>query len=129
MTPWPDFPLLHYVAVNSGLAVSTAWVYRTYDLHWTNLLSPHTIGFPRKVGGFWENSLFNDLETVTIKEYPEIAEIKKGLMAAGAEGALMSGSGPTVFGIFPDSRTARIAAQKLEEDTGYWVRACRGTAV
>ena len=44
----------------------------------------------------------NDLEMVTIGRYPEIAEIKNKLRAAGAVTALMSGSGPTVFGVFPD---------------------------
>ena len=124
--PWPDFPRLHYVVINPGIGVSTAWVYRTYDLHWTNPTRRHTIGCPLRTSGTWDTLLVNDLESVTIEAHPELAEIKKGLMAAGAEGALMSGSGPTVFGIFPDAQTARRASEGLAAQTGYWVKACRG---
>lgn len=48
----------------------------------------------------------NDLETVTIGRFPEIGEIKEGLLAAGAGVALMSGSGPTVFGLFTEEGPA-----------------------
>ncbi len=56
--------------------------------------------------------LGNVLETVTIPAHPEIAEIKKCMMENGALGALMSGSGPTVFGLFDDPEQAR-AAKKI----------------
>jgi 4-diphosphocytidyl-2-C-methyl-D-erythritol kinase len=56
--------------------------------------------------------LCNVLETVTIKTHPRIAEIKKRLVELGAAGALMSGSGPTVFGLFSDRGTARKAAEQ-----------------
>lgn len=57
--------------------------------------------------------LGNVLETVTVKEYPIIERIKELMKAAGAEGALMSGSGPTVFGIFTDKEPARAAEDKI----------------
>ena len=57
----------------------------------------------------------NLLETVTIPEHPEIDEIKKFMMENGALGSLMSGSGPTVFGIYRDVDTANAAKQKALE--------------
>ena len=57
----------------------------------------------------------NVLETVTIKRYPEIENMKKCLLENGAENALMSGSGPTVFGIFKEENIAKQALFKLKE--------------
>ena len=47
--------------------------------------------------------MHNDLEQVTSAKHPEIEQIKRSLLVAGASQVLMSGSGPTVFGVFPDS--------------------------
>lgn len=57
----------------------------------------------------------NVLETVTIPAYPQIAEIKKCMMENGALGSLMSGSGPTVFGIFEDWHQAMAAKEKCRD--------------
>ena len=57
--------------------------------------------------------LCNALETVTVKKHPIIAELKEMLMKNGALGALMTGSGPTVFGIFDDRQTAFNAMRKI----------------
>lgn len=59
--------------------------------------------------------LGNTLETVTIKDYPVIEEIKQAMKADGALGALMSGSGPTVFGLFDDERLANRSYQHLRK--------------
>ena len=59
--------------------------------------------------------LGNVLETITIPEHPEIGTIKKILLDHGAEGALMSGSGPTVFGIFKSRESAAKACRYLKE--------------
>ena len=61
--------------------------------------------------------LGNVLETVTVKEYPVIEKIKELMKAAGAEGALMSGSGPTVFGIFINEESAHTAAGQIKEQS------------
>ena len=58
----------------------------------------------------------NVLESVTIKEYPVIAEIKNKMMELGASVSLMSGSGPTVFGIFENEQKAKDAAKIFEKD-------------
>jgi 4-diphosphocytidyl-2-C-methyl-D-erythritol kinase len=99
------------ILVNPGFAVSTKWAYENLTL--TSNSNPYILARDRK----WPDNSFsnllalsneqgNDLEAVTIKRYPEIGEIKKTLMQAGADGALMSGSGPTVFGLFLSHKTA-----------------------
>ncbi len=87
------------VLVNPGFAVSTAWVYGNYALTAVNNYS--------KLSGFQKNSyglacpLHNDLEQVTLAHYPLLQEIKQRLLGVGATDVLMSGSGPTIFGLFP----------------------------
>ena len=55
----------------------------------------------------------NVLETVTIPEYPIIADIKNKMMESGAINSMMSGSGPTVFGLFADEETAKRAYKEM----------------
>lgn len=57
----------------------------------------------------------NILETVTIPNYPVIAEIKKNMLENGATGAMMSGSGPTVFGLFDDAEKAKQAYKAMKK--------------
>jgi 4-diphosphocytidyl-2-C-methyl-D-erythritol kinase len=57
----------------------------------------------------------NVLESVTIPNYPVIAEIKEQMMRSGAVNSMMSGSGPTVFGLFDDIRTAKRAFREMKE--------------
>ena len=59
--------------------------------------------------------LGNVLETVTIPVYPVIGEIKAEMRRLGAAGALMSGSGPAVFGLFEDPQEARLAYAAMKE--------------
>lgn len=56
----------------------------------------------------------NVLESVTIPNYPVISQIKEQMMDSGAVGSMMSGSGPTVFGLFDGSRTAQLAFGKIK---------------
>jgi len=64
------------------------------------------------------NLLVNDLEPVTVARYPRVGALKQKLIQAGAAGALMSGSGSAVFGIFPSLATARQAFSRLREEKG-----------
>ncbi|PTQ53057.1 MAG: 4-diphosphocytidyl-2-C-methyl-D-erythritol kinase [Hydrogenibacillus schlegelii] len=57
--------------------------------------------------------LRNDLEAVTFRLYPEVRRLKEKFYAFGAEYALMSGSGPVVYGVFPDGRRARRVVHSL----------------
>jgi 4-diphosphocytidyl-2-C-methyl-D-erythritol kinase len=99
------------ILVNPGFAVSTKWVYENLPL--TTNSNPYILARGRKMPDDSFSNLLalsneqgNDLEAVTIKHYPEIGEIKETLKQAGAAGALMSGSGPTVFGLFLSQQTA-----------------------
>lgn len=107
----PVLPPVWYVLVNPGIAVSTAWVYQNLEL-----TSPGRADrlpeFPATARGL-AGLLHNDLERVTVARHPVITEIKQRLVAAGALGALMSGSGPTVFGLFEDESSARVACAAL----------------
>jgi 4-diphosphocytidyl-2-C-methyl-D-erythritol kinase len=64
--------------------------------------------------------LANDLEAVTISRYPVIREIKERLLRGGASGALMSGSGPTVFGVFETEFAARSCADTIASDSDWF---------
>jgi 4-diphosphocytidyl-2-C-methyl-D-erythritol kinase len=98
--------------VNPGFAVSTKWVYENFPL--TSNSNPFILARGRKMPsdfhevppGFFEE-LGNDLEAVTISHYPEIGDIKKELKELGAAAVLMSGSGPTVFGLFSEEKEAQ----------------------
>ncbi len=65
--------------------------------------------------------LHNDLEVVTCQRHPVITTIKERLVAGGANGALMSGSGATVFGLFDEYSRAVQVAQSLSMETDWWV--------
>lgn len=106
-----------YVLVNPGVAVSTAWVYGNLELT--------AMGGVAKMPRFPKNAvelaglLHNDLERVTVRQYPLLAEIKERLLSLGAFGALMSGSGPTVFGAFQGESAARKAAEAFAGENGW----------
>jgi 4-diphosphocytidyl-2-C-methyl-D-erythritol kinase len=99
---------LWLVIVFPGFSISTKWAYENYRVL-TN--EGKNIRIPRSFEQL--NSvlhiLINDLETVVTKQYPEIQEIKHTLIQAGACSSLMSGSGSSVFGIFPDEQQAQAA--------------------
>jgi 4-diphosphocytidyl-2-C-methyl-D-erythritol kinase len=124
--PWPDFPLLDFVLVNPGFAVSTAWVFGQFDLAWTKARARHRINRSPSRSLPAREMLVNDLEQVTLGAHPVLARIKDELLELGARGALMSGSGPTVFGVFAGADAAQEAARSLPAPPGYWIKACRG---
>ena len=59
------------------------------------------------------SNLGNVLETVTMERYPVIEQVKQSMLAKGAIGALMSGSGPTVFGIFDSEAKIKNAYREI----------------
>ncbi|KMY68193.1 hypothetical protein AAU61_00215 [Desulfocarbo indianensis] len=124
--PWPDFPLLDYVLLNPGFPVSTADIYAEWDLAWTNPSAVNTIYRPPKAAPPLGGLLRNDLELATPKAFPQLEDLRKALWEAGARGALMSGSGPTVFGVFADAGAAATAAERLSARDEWWVCSCRG---
>jgi 4-diphosphocytidyl-2-C-methyl-D-erythritol kinase len=119
LTPVAGLTLLWLVLVNPNVHVSTAWVYQNLQLT-TDKVPPIIPLFYSSITDVCA-ILANDLETVTIKRFPVIAEIKNQLLGAGACGSLMSGSGPTVFGIFAGEDSARQAAQALARESAWFV--------
>ncbi|GMR04690.1 MAG: 4-(cytidine 5'-diphospho)-2-C-methyl-D-erythritol kinase [Thermodesulfobacteriota bacterium] len=114
-----QLPSFHYILINPGFKVSTQWAYGNFDLtkpSEDNMLSYSDESFvdPLRL----KDSLVNDLETVTSREFPEILTLKDLLIESGADGALMSGSGPTVFGVFPSEGGAKGAFESLKERLG-----------
>ncbi len=107
-----SLPEYWYVLLNPGLEVSTAWAYNNLSLTKmgidTNMLNFKSHNF-RCV----KQILKNDLEDVVITAHPVLNRLKALLLGLGAEGALMSGSGSTVFGLFSAEKMARYAYDAL----------------
>lgn len=109
LTPAPDcFVLL----VNPDIPISTKYVYEHFDA----IPSPKHPDIDSMIDAIQKNNykkmaagLENILESVTIPKAPSIANIKEKMMELGADGALMSGSGPTVFGLFSKEEDCRNA--------------------
>jgi 4-diphosphocytidyl-2-C-methyl-D-erythritol kinase len=113
LTPYSNLSLYYILLISQGFGVSTAEVYRKLNLRLTKCKKKLTKA-PLKYHGFDAAfHLCNDLEAVTISKYPEIKSAKRQLLQHGALGALMSGSGPSVFGIFSDLPTAKKAENAL----------------
>ena len=113
LAPIEKWPKFWYVIVKPALDVSTAWVYGNLKLKLTKGEYQYIVNWLRKGHFEIRHILENDLETVTASHFPVIADIKKLLLDVGAEGALMSGSGPSVFGVFKSRDRALIAKKKL----------------
>lgn len=118
LTPLPPMPKCCILVAKPGISVSTKMVYEKLD---SKELTEHP-----DIDGILEgldkqdlqkvaSSMGNVLETVTIGDYPIIEEIKNVMKEAGALNAMMSGSGPTVFGIFDDRAKAREAQARIRE--------------
>lgn len=116
LTPLPAPPECILVIAKPDINVSTKFVYE--NLHADRLTEhPDIDGMVEAIrqgslGGITER-MGNVLETVTIGEYPIIDKVKGVMKAEGAANALMSGSGPTVFGIFTNQDCARRAAEQI----------------
>lgn len=119
LTPLTKAPDVWVVLVNPNLPVSTAWVYQNLQLTQRDRLATLPNSFENVADVC--KILGNDLESVTIPAFPVIAEIKKRLLELGAAGALMSGSGPTVFGLFESQATARQAGDALQQHQDWFV--------
>lgn len=107
-----EIPPMWFVLVNPGFEVSTKKVYENLKLGLTKEVIKYNIPRLEKVSNIAQ-MLSNDLEKVTFRFHPVVRDIKELLMSAGALGALMSGSGPTVFGIFKDEHSARTAEETV----------------
>lgn len=109
LSPMVRCPIL---IAKPSISVSTKFVYQNLKLD-ENTVHPDidklVEDIKKKDLGKIASDMGNVLETVTIPNYPVIAEIKERMLQSGAVNSMMSGSGPTVFGIFDDEETARKA--------------------
>lgn len=118
LTALPSLPACYILIGKPGVSVSTKFVYTNLKLD-EKTKHPDIDGMldalRRKDLYGITDRMENVLESVTVPAYPVIQEIKDHMKAHGALNALMSGSGPTVFGIFDDKEKAEFACEKLKE--------------
>jgi 4-diphosphocytidyl-2-C-methyl-D-erythritol kinase len=117
LTALPACPHYHVLLVNPGFAVSTAKIYRELELEQVRRYPDPALLCRALESGDREQirrSLYNALETVTFRLFPEVAELKKELTAGGP--ALMSGSGPTVFLLLDEHQPALELARAVREE-------------
>ncbi len=116
MTDISQMPKSYIVLVTPPISVSTPWAYTEYD-KCEKTIFPDTDKMINAIKSKDYNeickNLSNVFEDVTLKEYTVIKTIKEQLLNFGADGAIMSGSGPTVFGLFSDYKKAKAAHDNL----------------
>lgn len=122
LTPLKPPKKFHVVLVFPKVAMATSEVYQALNLELTK--NPKNISILREF--FFQSNiaslgahLHNDLEPVVIKRLPVVERIKKKLHSLNADGALLSGSGSAVFGIFEDSKRAEQAYARCREEAGW----------
>lgn len=116
LSPLPPLPKCYVLVAKPPVSVSTKTVYEKFD---SQEITEHP-DIDAIIRGLEEAdiqkvaaSMGNVLEKITVEDYPVIEEIKEVMKAEGALNAMMSGSGPTVFGLFEDKQTAKKAMYKL----------------
>lgn len=120
LTKLPAMPKCHILIAKPPINVSTKFVYE--NLHANDLKPEDHPNVDIQIEALEEGNLEklvanmgNVLERVTVPEYPVINEIKQMMVDCGALGSMMSGSGPTVFGIFTNYVQAQEAYKKIEQ--------------
>ena len=127
LEPIRKWPSLSYIIVMPDISVSTAWAYEALDQPSFAVLKKDKREFELTTDDCYDmirnlekmpmeacRLLENDLERVTVSRFPIVREIKQSLTDAGAIGALMSGSGPSVFGVFESKAKALRAKSVLD---------------
>ncbi|TCT13955.1 4-diphosphocytidyl-2-C-methyl-D-erythritol kinase [Natranaerovirga pectinivora] len=120
LTPLDPMPNCYILIVKPNINVSTAYVYSKVNINEFET-RPNIDKMIEAIKSSDLNKISscmgNVLETVTIKEYPVIDKLKRLMLEKGAIGSMMSGSGPTVFGIFDDKIKARKALYDFKIDS------------
>ena len=123
LTPLPVPPQCQVLIAKPGISVSTKFVYE--NLHANELRPEQHPDIDGMMEAIKQKDLYgiadrfgNVLENVTIPAYPVIQEIKDLMLEQGAIGALMSGSGPTVFGLFTNPKAAAKAHEEMRFGEG-----------
>lgn len=115
LTPLPNCPKCYALIAKPPISVSTKYVYEHLKID--DLVHPNIDGIidgiKKKDIYLLSDNLGNVLESVTVNKYPVIEDIKELMMEKGALNALMSGSGPTVFGLFDSKEKLSSAAKTV----------------
>lgn len=118
LTPMKPMPHCEILLVKPNISVSTKYVYENLKLD-SSITHPDIAKMKKAIE---EESLVdltrnmdNILQNVTVKDYPIITSIKNGMKESGALASLMSGSGPTVFGIYSDHSLAEKAFHQFKK--------------
>ncbi len=118
LKPLGHAPRWWSVILYPGFPVSTRWAYKALSFKLTKAIGNTSLNrfkWRREELSRW---LVNDLEQVVLRRYPRIAHLKERLIQEGAAGALMSGSGSSVFGIFFSGDAAKKAFLRLSKEDG-----------
>ncbi|NTW06758.1 MAG: 4-(cytidine 5'-diphospho)-2-C-methyl-D-erythritol kinase [Syntrophaceae bacterium] len=115
LTVWENPLKLNIVLINPFFPLSTKLVYESLNLRLTKGQINYSIPRLSALSDI-TREIHNDLETVSLKMHPELAELKQLLLRHGALSAMMSGSGPTVFGIFTDENKAKKTAEAIKKE-------------
>jgi 4-diphosphocytidyl-2-C-methyl-D-erythritol kinase len=110
-----DLPKINLILIKPRFELSTKMVYENLNLRLTRGKNNYSIPRFLKTSDIIQE-LHNDLESVSLEMHPELADLKKMLLRHGALGALMSGSGPTVFGIFKDGKEAKNILEVIKKE-------------
>jgi 4-diphosphocytidyl-2-C-methyl-D-erythritol kinase len=118
LQPLNNLPIFWYVIMSPRLAVSTSWAYKQIKLKLTEKEKKDIISNSENVTFNVPDMLSNDLEKVTLGKYSFLCQIKDSLIQLGALGALMTGSGPSLFGLFRSAKKAHKAGNFLSSYGG-----------
>jgi 4-diphosphocytidyl-2-C-methyl-D-erythritol kinase len=122
--PLPDASAMSGVLVAPGIHVNTAQAYRDLSPRLTTDLQRNKIVSFQSVT--WDTSSLasvrNDFEEVVFEQHPTLSALKKRLLRAGAAVALMSGSGSSVYGLFPDHGRIKLALEAVREEQAFRIR-------
>ena len=121
---FPKLPNCYFVVAVGHEGVSTPWAYKMLDEKYENF--DKEVYSPKSLSGLMTavdsgdisklaENIYNIFEGVIEPERAEVAQIKRELLNSGAVGAMMSGSGPSVFGMFVNENEAILAAERLRE--------------
>lgn len=115
LTAWENPLKLNIVLINPFFPLSTKLVYESLNLRLTKEKINYSIPRLSALSDI-TSEMHNDLEAASFKMHPELIELKQLLLRHGALSAMMSGSGPTVFGIFTDEITAKKTAEAIKKE-------------
>jgi len=111
-------PPLWLVIVNPGFEVSTHWAYQNLDVKKNNLkkdrINKMILALKNGNPELIAENLYNSFEELMNEKFPETEDLKNDLIKAGALGALMSGSGPTIFGIAKNKNDAFNIVERMK---------------